>query len=255
MTTAKTRALRLVVAAILAAAPGLAAHGGELPRVAVVIDDLGYRLTEGLRAARLPGPVAVAILPHTGHSALLARVADQAGKEILLHLPMQPIEQDEHPGPGELDLAQTHTQFDAVLADDLASVPLARGVNNHMGSLLTRHPEHMRWVMEALRAHGSLFFLDSFTTADSVGLTIAREEGVPALRRDVFLDTDQAPSAIEAQWERLLVHARSHGFAVGIGHPYPATLDLLEEMLPKMSAEGFVLVPPTSLLGTEDETP
>ena len=226
-------------------------HAGAAPgapRIALVIDDLGYRWGEGLRATRLPGAVTVAILPHTAHTAALAREANEQGKEILLHLPMQPIEENEQPGPGALDIYQDRAEFAAVVADDLASVPFARGVNNHMGSLLTRHPGAMRWLMEELRARGSLFFLDSFTTPASVGLTVAREEGIPALRRDVFLDPDRHPDAIAFQWHRLLQRARRNGFAVGIGHPYPATLGLLEHVLPTMGADGVVLVPLSALM-------
>jgi polysaccharide deacetylase 2 family uncharacterized protein YibQ len=161
---------------------------------------------------------------------------------------MQAMEVSEDPGPGALELDQTRSEFAAVFAADLAAVPFARGVNNHMGSLLTRHPGHMRWLMEELRAHGPLFFIDSYTTAASVGLQVARENGVPALRRNVFLDGELSPGAIEAQWQRLLAEARAHGSAIGIGHPHAATLALLERELPALAAAGLTLVPLTSLL-------
>jgi polysaccharide deacetylase 2 family uncharacterized protein YibQ len=194
--------------------------------------------------------VAVAVLPHTAHAAALAREADDRGKEIVLHLPMQAAEPGHTLGPGALELDHTRSEFSAVLAADLAAVPLARGVSNHMGSLLTRHPGHMRWLMEELRTRGPLFFVDSFTTPRSVGLQLAREQGVPALRRDVFLDTDQAPESIERQWRRLIERARERGFAIGIGHPYPVTLDWLEHALPALGADGIELVPLRSLLET-----
>jgi polysaccharide deacetylase 2 family uncharacterized protein YibQ len=213
------------------------------PTIAVIIDDVGYRLAEGQRVVRLPGPVAVAILPHTAHGAVLAREAESAGKEVLLHLPMQAIARDEVPGPGALELDQTRSEFAAVLAADLASVPFVRGVNNHMGSLLTRHPGHMRWLMEELKARPPLYFIDSYTTAQSVGLAIAREQGVPALRRDVFLDSNDDPAAIEAEWRRLLELARERGRAIAIGHPYPATLAVLERLVPALPEAGVRLVP------------
>jgi polysaccharide deacetylase 2 family uncharacterized protein YibQ len=190
------------------AVPGLAA--GPAPRVALIIDDVGYRWDEGLRAVRLPGAVAIAVLPHATHSAALAREADGQGKEVVLHLPMQAMAATEDPGPGALELDHTRSEFAAVFAADLAAVPFARAVNNHMGSLLTRHPGHMRWLMEEMQAHGSLFFIDSYTTAASVGLQVAHESGVPALRRDVFLDGELEPAAIEVQWQRLLAEAREH---------------------------------------------
>jgi polysaccharide deacetylase 2 family uncharacterized protein YibQ len=225
-----------------------AAHAGPVPQVALIIDDLGYRWDEGLRAARLPGPVAVAVLPHTAHSIALAREADTYGKEVVLHLPMQALDANADPGPGALAVGDSRGEFAAVFAADLAAVPFARAVSNHMGSLLTRDPGQMRWLMEELRTHAPLFFVDSYTTAASVGLEIARENGVPALRRDVFLDGDLAPEAIAAQWQRLLAKARAHGVAIGIGHPHTATLDFLERELPGLDAAGLMLVPLTTLL-------
>lgn len=225
--------------------------GPPTPRVALIIDDIGYRWEQGLRAIHLPGAVAIAVLPHATHSVALARAAAGEGKEVVLHLPMQAMEASEDPGPGALELDQTRSEFAAVLAGDLAAVPFARGVNNHMGSLLTRHPGHMRWLMEELHARGALFFVDSYTTAASLGLQVARENGVPALRRNVFLDGELTADAVEVQWRRLLAEARSHGSAIGIGHPHAVTLALLERELPALAAEGLTLVTLTSLLPAE----
>jgi polysaccharide deacetylase 2 family uncharacterized protein YibQ len=223
----------------------------ELPRIAIIIDDLGYRSAEGFRAARLPGPVAVAILPHTTYADVLAREAASFGKEIVLHVPMQALEAAEALGPGALYLGQTRAELATVLADDLAAVPLARAVSNHMGSSLTREPQRMRWIMEELRSRGSLLFIDSYTTADSVALQVASDVGLPALRRDVFLDGAEAPEAIEHEWRRLVARAHERGFALGIGHPRAATLELLERVLHDLAPEGVELVSLATLLRAE----
>jgi len=235
----------LLLVATWLAAPAVA---DPLPQVALIIDDVGYRLAEGERAVRLPGAVAMAVLPFGTHSVALAREADAQGKEVVLHLPMQPLAGDEDPGPGALELGQSRAEIATVLAADLAAVPFARGVSNHMGSLLTQQADQMGWLMDELRQREPLFFVDSYTTAASVGFAAAREHGVPALRRDVFLDADPAPAAIEAQWRRLLARARTHGVAVGIGHPYAVTLALLERELPALAASGITLVPLSALL-------
>jgi polysaccharide deacetylase 2 family uncharacterized protein YibQ len=235
----------VLLAAAWLAAPAVA---DPLPKVALIIDDVGYRLAEGERAVRLPGAVAVAVLPFGTHSVALAREADAQGKEVVLHLPMQPLAGAEDPGPGALDIGQSRAELATVLAADLAAVPFVVGVSNHMGSLLTQQADHMGWLMDELRRREPLFFVDSFTTAASVGLAAAREYGVPALRRDVFLDAYPAPAAIEGQWQRLLARARTRGAAVGIGHPYAATLALLERELPALRASGVVLVPLSALL-------
>ena len=244
------RASGVVTHILLLAATSVAALAvaEPLPRVALIIDDVGYRLVEGERAVRLPGAVAVAVLPFGTHSVALAREADAQGKEVVLHLPMQPLTGAEDPGPGALQIGQTRAELATVLAADLAAVPFVVGVSNHMGSLLTQQAAQMDWLMDELRSREPLFFIDSYTTAASVGLAAAREHGVPALRRDVFLDADPAPAAIEAQWQRLLARARAHGMAVGIGHPYAATLALLERELPALAASGITLVPLSVLL-------
>ena len=140
-------------------------------------------------------------------------------------------------------------QFSAALADRIDAVPHIIGINTHRGSLLTRHPGHMRWLMEEIVARGNLFFVDSYTTAQSVALRIALESGVPAIRRDVFLDSDANPETISREFSRLEKLARERGSAVGIGHPYPATLDYLEQALPQLRRRGIDLVPVTSIVG------
>lgn len=227
------------VCLLLGAAAALAAR----PQLAIIIDDLGNLRAAGERVVALPGPVACAILPHTPHGAYLAARAASAGKEVLLHLPLQPVEGLLRTGLGAIDIDSTRLQLARIVAADLASVPGAVGVNSHMGSLLTRHPGHMGWLMGELKARGGLFFVDSYTTAASVALPIAREFGVPATRRDVFLDSDPAPERIDAEFRRLKALARERGAAVAIGHPYESTLRFLEEAVPRLAAEGFDLVP------------
>jgi polysaccharide deacetylase 2 family uncharacterized protein YibQ len=100
----------------------------------------------------------------------------------------------------------------------------------------------MRWLMQEIKSQGTLFFVDSYTTERSIALQTARESGVPAVRRDVFLDPDRQPATVEREFARLKALARQRGMAVGIGHPYPATLELLLEELPKLQDDGIQLV-------------
>lgn len=213
-----------------------------VPRIAIIIDDLGYHLEAGQRSINLPGPVACAILPRTPRGSRLAEVAFTSGKEVLLHLPLESMSRDSIDEPGGIVLDMSREQFAQTFSADLESVPHAVGVNSHRGSLLTRHPGHMGWLMEELRAHGNLFFIDSYTTHQSVALQLARETGVPAVKRDVFLDPDRLPATVEKEFSRLKDLAKVNGAAVGIGHPYPATLDLLERELPRLREDGFELV-------------
>ena len=234
-------------AAMLLAASASASEA----RISIIIDDLGYRKAEGLRALRLPGPVAVAILPGTPQAVVLAEVANAEDKEVLVHLPLQATIDDGLDEPGSLGLDTTRSEFRAGVEHAIASIPHVSGVNNHRGSLLTRHPGHMRWLMEDILAQEeSLFFIDSYTTHHSVALTIAGEHGVPALKRDVFLDNQRDRESIANEFERLKRIAREKGAAVAIGHPFPETLEFLEAALPELAAEGIALVPVTALVET-----
>ena len=212
------------------------------PLIAIIIDDLGYERDLGERAINLPGPVTYAVLPGTPNGSALARIAYRNGKEVLLHLPLEAMANKRPDEPGLLRLDMTRTGFADAVSRNLASVPHVSGINTHRGSLLTRHPGHMAWLMEEILDHGDLFFVDSFTIADSIALDIAEERGVPAIRRDVFLDPDTAPGTVEREFARLKKVAIEQGFGVGIGHPYPGTLDYLEKVLPRLEREGFSLV-------------
>lgn len=218
------------------------AHAAQPPpAVSIIIDDIGPALRPGQRAIGLPGPVAFAFLPHTPHSVALAKLAAQRDKEVLLHLPMQAI-QDGPLGPGAVTLDMDRVQFSRAVAAALAAIPHRSGVNNHMGSLLTQHPGHMTWLMQDLKQRGDLFFVDSRTSAQTVAEQMAQEQGVPVLRRHVFLDHDPTPQAVEAEFERLLALARRQGEAIAIGHPYPSTLDVLERRLPALAEQGIELI-------------
>jgi polysaccharide deacetylase 2 family uncharacterized protein YibQ len=224
-------------------------NSGAPPRIALIIDDLGNARKAGERTAALNGPVACAILPHTPFGQLIAQQAYMAGKEVLLHLPLQPVEQSDAAASGAIRIDNTRAQLHRILDADIVSIPHVVGVSNHMGSLLTQHPGHMEWLMDALKARGNLFFVDSYTSVSSVALQLAGERGVPSIRRDVFLDNVPTEAGIDREFRRLVKRARKNGVAVGIGHPYPETLRYLERILPALTDEGIELVSVGRLIG------
>lgn len=235
----------------LSASAAGAAGAARAPSIGIIIDDLGKRVSSGQRAIGLAGPVACAFLPRAEHSAALAREAYRLKKEVLLHLPMESMDGRPLDG-GALTLNMTRRQFLATLRADMRAVPYLSGINNHMGSLLTRHPGHMLWLMRELRRE-RVYFVDSRTTDATVARRIARENGVPNSERNVFLDNDTAPAAIAAQFERLLALARQTGSALAIGHPYPQTLSFLEGQLPRLARRGVRLVAVTELIRLQQE--
>lgn len=239
------------MAAALAVGPPVAG-AEDTPRIALIIDDIGQQLEPGRRAVALPGPVALAFLPHRPHVERLARAAERADKEILLHLPLQ-AEDRNRLGPGAVTLDMTRAAFRRTFRENLAAVPHVDGVNTHMGSMLTRHPGHMDWLMAELRAQAALFFVDSYTTDKSIATEVAADWGVPHARRDVFLDGERSREAIARQFERLMQIARDRGLAVGIGHPHPETLSFLEQALPALPERGIELVPLRELVSSRSE--
>jgi uncharacterized protein len=228
------------------------AGGAPAARIAIIIDDLGDRPAEGAQVAALPGAVTCAILPHTPHGVRLAHACRESGKEVMLHLPLEATNDNHLLGPGSIELDMDEARFVATLEAALASVPSAVGVNNHMGSLLTRHPGHMTWLMQGLQQR-AMFFVDSRTTPQSVAYDMAREQAVPAAKRDVFLDRYREREAIEAEFDRLVELARRQGHAIAIGHPYPETLEVLHERLPGLEALGVRLVPTSEIVRARTE--
>ena len=159
-----------------------------------------------------------------------------------------------HRGPFEperVTVDMTEAEVHAVFHRAMASVPHAVGVNNHRGSLLTTHADHMHWLMDRIQSSGDLFFVDSYTTHHSVAMDVAAAVGVPAVRRDVFIDHSRDLEHMREQLERLKRRAIDEGQAVAIGHPYPETMALLEEALPALMEEGFELVHVSELVDVE----
>jgi len=214
--------------------------------IAIIIDDLGYKLQQDQRAIKLPGQVTFAFLPQTPHVRTLAETANARGNEIMLHLPMQSVE-PLFPGPGALTKEMSREEFKISVLKSILSVPHVKGINNHMGSLITSQKEPMNWLMEEI-ARTSLFFVDSRTTVETLAEQTANQYQIANTRRNVFLDHERNRPAIEFQFDQLIKLARKNGAAVAIGHPYAETLDVLEEKIPQLKAAGIRLIPVSELI-------
>lgn len=219
----------------------------EQPTISIIIDDIGYRLQDDLHSLSLPGPVAYAILPHAPHTEKMSQLASKNNKEILLHQPMQAMEKNEYLGPGALTLNMSQEEFLQTLNININAVQNLIGINNHMGSLLTRHPGHMQWLMETMKANGQ-FYVDSLTSDDSVASRLAKENNIPYLTRDVFLDNKLDEKYIRGQFMELVKVAKRKGFALGIGHPHPATTAVLLKMLKDVQKHGVKFISLKSLI-------
>jgi uncharacterized protein len=237
-------------------APAAVAGPSEAPlkppiRIALIIDDLGNQAVSGEQALELPGAITYSFLPQTPYARRQASKAHRLHKEVMLHLPME-SDLGKALGAGALTIEMPQAKFLSTLQRDLASVPYVAGVNNHMGSLLTRDPTAMRWLMSGLR-EADLFFIDSRTTDGTVAEKVARANLIPSARRNVFLDNQQDRASVKRQLAHLIETARRQGSAIGIGHPHPDTLAVLAEELPKLKAEGIELVPASELTNQGSE--
>lgn len=217
-------------------------------RIALVIDDFGYDVKIARKFINLPFPMTLAVLPHLPHTREVAALAAAHGHEVLLHMPMEPHGYPNNdPGRGALLVAMAPDEMVSRIDKALKEIPSARGVNNHMGSKFTEDPEAMRVVLGHLKARG-LYYLDSYTSAHSNALSVARELGLSCIQRDIFLDHEPTEAFIRRQLEELIRLAKLEGRAVAIGHPYPVTLKVLEEKVLDFEKDGIQVVPLKTLL-------
>ena len=217
--------------------------------VAIVIDDLGQDLNAARAVLSLPDRVTLAVMPLLPHSKPIAELARQQGREVIVHLPMEAKGRGEKRAtPGMLRSDMTPMDFIAAVNEDLDSVPGAAGVNNHEGSTLSENRQAMTFLMAELKKR-NLFLLDSLTNPKSQAFAVAKEFGLRAAKRDVFLDNEsENPQSIRKQLEELGRLATEHGEAIGIGHPHPATIEELRKWLPEAAKQGIEVVPVSSLM-------
>lgn len=220
--------------------PAVSASGAKL---ALIIDDCGQWLDTERGFIALDVPLTLSVLPYVHGTATISQEAHDAGKGVMLHMPMETLS-GMYPGPGEIKTEMTDGQIQQQVRDDLAQVPLAQGVNNHEGSKASADPRVMRDVMQVLNEHHDLFFIDSRTNAASVGEQQARDAGIPTASRNVFLDNKETVAYTEAQLREAARIAQRDGSAIAIGHPRPTTLIAVRDMIPQLQAQGitFVLV-------------
>lgn len=229
-------------------APKLTPTAQTKPRIAIVIDDMGWELPIARELLALDHPLSFAVLPQAPYQLQIAEAALQHRRDLLLHLPMEPHGYPQvNPGPNALLSHMNSAEMAKLVRTALQALPQVVGVNNHMGSRLTENAKAMRVVMRELKRY-DLFFLDSRTSSGSQAHQIAREMGIPTARRHIFLDNNVQQTHISKQLHRLADMASQQGEAIGIGHPYPETLRALKRTLPVIRQAGVRIVPISRLV-------
>ncbi|WP_230353104.1 divergent polysaccharide deacetylase family protein [Lelliottia sp. WAP21] len=233
---------RLVFSIVSALALASPVYAGKL---AIVIDDFGYRPHTENQVLAMPQAISVAVLPNAPHAHEMATRAHNSGHQVLIHLPMAPLSKQ----PLEKDTLRpdmSSDEIERIIRDAYNKVPFAVGLNNHMGSAMTSSLFGMQKVMQALERY-NLYFLDSVTIGNSQAMRAAQGTGVKVIKRKVFLDDTQNEADIRVQFNRAVQLARRNGSAIAIGHPHPSTVRVLQQMLPTLPSD-ITLVRPGDLL-------
>lgn len=220
---------------------------GGRPRIALVIDDMGMDRKRTARAAALKGPLTLSYLSYADDLFRQTEKAKANGHELMLHMSMEPASDAVDPGPNVLLSDLPLEELKRRLNWGLDRFDTFVGVNNHMGSKFTENERAMTVVLEEIKKRG-LLFLDSRTSARTVGAKLARRLSVPFAERNIFIDNDVNEEAIMARLAETERLAKRNGYAIAIGHPREATLNALTEWLGDIETRGFVLTPVSALI-------
>jgi len=221
------------------------AEHGETPflrsKIALIIDDIGYSLPRARQFLKLNIPITFSILPRVPYSRDLTFEINSHGHDVMLHQPMQPYNCCIDPGPGALYKGDDQSRISGVIEENISEVPLAIGVNNHMGSLFTECRREIHETLKVIKNNG-LFFIDSRTSNNSKAFNAAKKLHLPTDRRNVFIDTTRDESTILSRLYLLKQYAQRYGHAIGIGHPYPETALAIEHFLGESWASDISFV-------------
>jgi polysaccharide deacetylase 2 family uncharacterized protein YibQ len=226
-------------------APDVTAKNAQ---IAIIIDDIGYRQSDAA-ALTLPGEITYAILPHTPFGKILAQQAFKENRDVILHIPME-AENGKKLGPGALTSTMNEQAIRRELSRAFEEIPFALGINNHMGSKLTKLYTPMVWTMRFLKER-NLFFIDSVTTGRTKAERIAKTFGVPTTHRQFFLDNELNSDYIDRQFMLLIEYAQQHKSVVAIAHPHPESIVALNRLIPLLAQLEIDLVPISTLVSQQ----
>lgn len=222
--------------------------GSGPARLAIIIDDMGNSMSEARSLGSIKVPLTFAIIPGLRVDTEVAEYAAVNKIETMIHVPMQskgwPARRLEANG---LLVAMDEGELQERMSAFVQKFPGAVGANNHMGSEFTEHEKKMTATLQVLKK-SNLFFIDSVTSSESVGVKVAQQLGIKSARRNVFLDNEQNSSYIIGQLNQAVRLARKNGSAIAICHPHPVTITTLAKALPELARQGITLVPASQMV-------
>ncbi|MCM8767543.1 MAG: divergent polysaccharide deacetylase family protein [Candidatus Omnitrophica bacterium] len=220
----------------------------EKGKVAIIIDDVGWNLSIIKEIEKINQPLTLSILPKAPYSKKILNQLKDKNYQFILHLPLEPQPPSQCLDKGLITTEMSDEEIKKTFEDNINDfLPYIKGINNHMGSLYTTNEEKMRVLLENVKEK-NLFFVDSLTSSKSCGYRIAKQLGIKAGKRDVFLDTSPDPEEINKKIDEIIKIAKEKGNVIAIGHAKPSTLNILRNRLSDFEENGIKIVPLESLL-------
>lgn len=217
------------------------------PKVAFIIDDLGYETEVAKKMMELEFPIALSILPFLQYSEFIAEEGKKKNQEIMLHIPMEPNNSDADPGPGAIKSYMSEEEIRQAVRGSIFNFPYVVGVNNHMGSKITEDRKIMKIILEEIKRY-DLFFIDSVTTRNSIAYEVAQEMEIKSAVRSVFLDNENGIEYIKGQMLEIQETALREGEVIAIGHGRINTFYVLKLIIPELIKAGIEIVPVSELV-------
>lgn len=211
------------------------------PKIAIIIDDFGWDKNIVSRFTSLNIPLTIAIIPELKYSNYVDTVAHSAGKEIIVHLPMEAVNHSLSGHPLKITTSMSAIQIKAVVDKSFKDIQFAVGLNNHMGSKATSSLKVMDSVIQQLKTENK-FFIDSNTIYSSVGYSQAKKYHLKTARRDIFLDDSLKEVDMQKQFLAALDLANKNGSVVIIGHAHLETANFLKKIIPELKKQGVEFV-------------
>lgn len=218
------------------------------PKIAIIIDDMGVDRRRSFKVLDIDAPLTLAFLPYAEQLEGITQEAKSKGHELMIHMPMEAMTNPVSLGPIALKDGMSQDEVFDNLDQAFESFDGYVGLNNHMGSRVTQNPAIMDAVMQRLKNKG-LYFIDSKTIGSSVGVEMARQNGLRAAARDVFLDHESTPEFVSKALRKTERTAARQGYAIAIGHPKDATINGLQSWVDDVRARGFEIVHASELVG------
>ena len=218
----------------------------DTPKIAIIIDDIGYRKTD-FSALALQGQFTFSVVPYAPYTQTIANAVYQSKREVMAHIPMEAKHNNHLLGEGALKVIMGEHETRSLVRDILENIPHVSGINNHMGSYFTTQSKQLSWLMDEL-SHQGLYFLDSKTTPYSLAEKIAVQYGLQTGHRHIFLDNQLDYDYLDKQFNQLIAIAKQHKQAIAIAHPHPQSIAFLKNKESELESLGIKLVSVSKLL-------